>query len=126
MSMNLKSNNKANFQLSESIVQLESYIRDFWKFLPLPICYLNPLYLILDADQEMEKFSGYDTGEIIGENPAIDYNPGNNLDADFTWADNLKAFKLLGWEPETSLYEGIKKTVVWYQENREALKGIEF
>ena len=70
--------------------------------------------------------------ELIGcieekkEYPQVNYGPGNNLDANFTWADNSKARDLLGWEPETTLYEGIRKTVEWYRENRAALKDIKF
>jgi len=59
-------NNKVNSQ-DNTLQQLESYIRDFWQFLPLPICYLNPFHLFFDADQEMQKFCGYTSGEIIGE-----------------------------------------------------------
>lgn len=65
-------------------------------------------------------------GETIGEFPEIIRNPGNNLDADYTWADNSKARDLLGWNPKTDLKEGIGKTVQWYQENRKALKDIKF
>ncbi len=54
-------------QLENTIQQLESYIKDFWRFLPLPICNLSPLHLILDIDQRMQDFSGYSSGEIIGE-----------------------------------------------------------
>jgi len=39
-----------------------------------------------------------------------------------TWADINKATSLLGWKPEFSFDEGLKKTVEWYLVNREWLK----
>jgi len=36
-------------------------------------------------------------------------------------ADIKKAKRLLGWEPKTDLIEGIKKTINWYQKNKERL-----
>jgi len=41
-----------------------------------------------------------------------------------TWADIEKAEKILGWRPEISIDEGLKRTVQWYIENREWLKDI--
>ena len=54
----------------------------------------------------------------------VEIQPSNKLDVSFTWADNSKAREMLNWEPKTGLEEGIQKTVDWYQENREVLKGI--
>jgi UDP-glucuronate 4-epimerase len=42
-----------------------------------------------------------------------------------TWADITKARELLGWEPRTSLEDGMKKTVQWHVSNRDWLKDIE-
>ena len=33
------------------------------------------------------------------------------------WCDNTKAKNLLGWEPETSFDEGLKRTLAWISEN---------
>ncbi len=41
-----------------------------------------------------------------------------------TWADIGKAKRLLDWEPEVPLSEGIGKTVDWYLKNREWLRNI--
>lgn len=37
-------------------------------------------------------------------------------------ADIKKAKRLLGWSPETGLTEGLKKTIRWYQDNKERLQ----
>jgi nucleoside-diphosphate-sugar epimerase len=41
-----------------------------------------------------------------------------------TWADVDKARRLLDWEPEISLSEGLEKTVNWYVQNKEWTKDI--
>ena len=64
--------------------------------------------------------------KYTGNHAKIKNNGTNNLDAGFTWADNSKAEKMLGWKPKRDLESGIWKTVDWYRENRTVLKGIEF
>ena len=46
------------------------------------------------------------------------YKPFHKADITATWADISQAKKILGWTPEVSLEQGIKKTVDWYMENR--------
>jgi nucleoside-diphosphate-sugar epimerase len=41
-----------------------------------------------------------------------------------TWADISKAKNLLGWRPKTTLREGLKLTVAWYQTNKTWLSAI--
>lgn len=41
-----------------------------------------------------------------------------------TWADISKAKKLLDWEPQIDLHEGIRRTVEWYRENIDWLKNV--
>lgn len=53
--------------LEQDLRELELYIQDFWRFLPLPICYVNPVHNILDVDNSLVKFSGYKATELIGE-----------------------------------------------------------
>jgi len=60
-------NSKKKIKTKEEIQGLESYIRDFWQFLPLPVCYINPVNIILDVDEVFSYFSGYQPAEIIGE-----------------------------------------------------------
>jgi PAS domain S-box-containing protein len=54
-------------QLSQNLEDLENYLKDLWQFLPLPLCYLNPLFVILDANLAFGKFLGYNIEELIGE-----------------------------------------------------------
>jgi UDP-glucuronate 4-epimerase len=42
-----------------------------------------------------------------------------------SWADIAKAKRLLGWEPQVSLEQGIRKTVEWHQANRAWLDDIQ-
>jgi len=60
-------NSKKKIKTEEEVQGLESYIRDFWRFLPLPVCYINPVNIILDVDEVFSCFSNYQPTEIIGE-----------------------------------------------------------
>jgi len=64
--------------------------------------------------------------EKTGKKAIIEYFPFNKADMKETMADISKAFNLLGWQPVTEANEGIAKTVDWYFENRELMKGIEY
>jgi len=61
---------------------------------------------------------------LLGKEAKIEYKPFNKADMKETWADIEKAKKLLGWKPETSLDEGLKRTVNWYLENKNWVKDI--
>ena len=54
-------------QLIQSLEDLEGYIKDLWQFLPLPICYVNPYQIILDANSAIEKFLKLEPLEMVGE-----------------------------------------------------------
>jgi PAS domain S-box-containing protein len=54
-------------QFSEDLEALESYTRDLWQFLPLPICYINPYQVILDTNLALEDFFGWESLELVGE-----------------------------------------------------------
>lgn len=58
---------KNNNLLLEDLMQLESYVRAFWEFLPIPICYVNPAFNIIDAGKKFEQFSGFEASELIGQ-----------------------------------------------------------
>ncbi len=62
--------------------------------------------------------------EYTGKKLKIIYEDFHRADMRDTWANIEKAKKLLGWEPETSLEEGIRKTVEWFKENWEWVKDL--
>ena len=53
--------------LIEDLNELERYIEDFWRFLPTPVCYVNPLFNIIDIDRSLEEISGYKEVELVGQ-----------------------------------------------------------
>lgn len=61
---------------------------------------------------------------LIGKKAKIDYKPFHIADLLETWADISKAKRLLDWEPQVSLEEGLEKSVQWYMDNRDWLKEI--
>jgi len=56
---------------------------------------------------------------LLGRKCTIRRKESNPLDVRATWADISKARKMLGWEPNTHIEEGLRRTVDWYLENRE-------
>ena len=62
--------------------------------------------------------------ELLGKKAKIDHKPFHVADLMETWADIQKAKNLLDWEPMVSLDEGLEKSVSWYMQNRDWLKGI--
>ena len=55
---------------------------------------------------------------IIGKKASIEYHPPNQADMFTNWADVSKAKKLLGWQPQVSLEEGVRRLVDWYNSER--------
>jgi len=53
--------------LLEDLASLESYARDLFSFLPLPVCLVSAIGIILDANPSFEEISGYKLEEIIGK-----------------------------------------------------------
>ena len=64
--------------------------------------------------------------EKTNKKAIIEHFPFNKADMKETMADISKALDLLGWQPLTGLAEGICKTVDWYFENRDFMKGIDY
>jgi len=62
--------------------------------------------------------------KFTGKEVKVEYGEFHKADMRDTWADITKAKELLGWEPKTSLEEGVKKTVEWFLENWDWLKGL--
>ena len=62
--------------------------------------------------------------ERLGKKAVIDHKPFNKADMMETWADISKAKRLLGWEPEITLEEGLDRTISWYRENRDLARAL--
>ncbi|GAF76981.1 unnamed protein product [marine sediment metagenome] len=63
--------------------------------------------------------------ELLGKRAQIERRPAHPADVPATWASIDKAKKLLGWEPEIRLEQGVKLAIDWYLENREWAKKIQ-
>jgi UDP-glucuronate 4-epimerase len=55
---------------------------------------------------------------LLGKKAKIEYFPRHPADIMENWADISKARKLLNWNPQVGLDEGIKNLVDWYLEQR--------
>ena len=60
----------------------------------------------------------------LAKRALIDQKPFHIADMKTTWADIAKAKRLLDWEPQVSLQDGIQKTLGWHQANRTWLDDI--
>ncbi len=60
----------------------------------------------------------------LGKKAIIDNKPFHKADIMETWANIDKAKKLLDWQPQVSLDEGLTKTLDWYSENKSWLKDV--
>ena len=56
--------------------------------------------------------------KAIGRKAIIEQRPAEKADMSASWANVSKAGKLLGWEPQVGLKEGIAKMVEWYRAER--------
>lgn len=63
-------------------------------------------------------------GELTGRTPKIEYRPAHPADVPTTWADVSKAAGLLGWRPQVSLEEGLRRCVEWYRANRDLARSL--
>ena len=61
----------------------------------------------------------------LGKKGKVERKPFHKADMMTTWADISKAKRLLDWEPEISVEEGIQKTVEWHKANRSWLSDIQ-
>ena len=55
----------------KDLEELESYLNDLWQFFPLPTCYVNPQYIILDVNSALENFFSFSWEELVGQNIKI-------------------------------------------------------
>lgn len=56
--------------------------------------------------------------KLLERKANIEHRPLHPADVPATWADISKAKRLLDWEPETRIDEGLRRAVEWYSENR--------
>ncbi|MCL5429078.1 MAG: GDP-mannose 4,6-dehydratase [Chloroflexi bacterium] len=54
----------------------------------------------------------------IGRKAIVEQQPAEKADMMASWADVSKAGKLLGWEPQVGLKEGVARMVDWYMSER--------
>ncbi len=59
-----------------------------------------------------------------GNEATLKYKSRHPADVLDTWANIQKAKDLIGWKPEVDFNDGMKRTVHWYQENRDWAKEI--
>ena len=63
--------------------------------------------------------------KYVGKKADFKYREFHKADMKDTWADINKAKKLLDWQPQVRLEEGIKRTVEWTKDNWEWIQNIE-
>lgn len=61
---------------------------------------------------------------FIGKKAIIKYNDNFKGDVKETWACIDKSKQILQWEPKINFKNGIKKTIIWYNQNKDWLKKI--
>ncbi len=62
-----KDNHKIKRLLEKNLEDLRGYISDLRDFLPIPVCYINPVNIILDVNKSFERLFHYEETEIVGE-----------------------------------------------------------
>lgn len=62
--------------------------------------------------------------KYLGKSAKYKKFPFHKTDIKATWADISKAKQLLNWSPKISLEEGVRRTIAWYQDNREWVKKV--
>jgi GDP-L-fucose synthase len=68
---------------------------------------------IIDLAELIAKLTGFD-GKIVFTGDVSDGQPRRCL-------DTTKASQLLNWQATTSLEDGLKQTIAWYQENKQSI-----
>ncbi len=64
-------------------------------------------------------------GKELGKRPKVIYGNFLKVDLKSSWADIEKAKKLLHWEPQKSISEGLKNSILWAKSNRDFLSELE-
>jgi UDP-glucuronate 4-epimerase len=56
--------------------------------------------------------------KLIGKKAILEHQPAQKADMSASWADTGKASRILGWQPQVQLEDGLPKIVEWYMANR--------
>ena len=56
--------------------------------------------------------------KLLGKKATIENKTFHKADIKSTYANIEKAHRMLGWQPKTSLDEGLERCVKWYQDNK--------
>jgi nucleoside-diphosphate-sugar epimerase len=62
---------------------------------------------------------------LTGKNLKIVFDTGKPTGAARRCPDISKASRLIGYQPEVSMEEGLQKTIAWYREHAEILRCAE-
>ncbi|TET18244.1 MAG: PAS domain S-box protein, partial [Candidatus Cloacimonadota bacterium] len=62
----IKKENSGRMDYDNDLVELEDYINDIWRFLPVPVAYVSPLGVILDTDCRLEELLQCVKDEMVG------------------------------------------------------------
>lgn len=62
--------------------------------------------------------------QCMEKKAVIKHAPMHPSDVQATWADIHRAGELLGWRPQMTIEEGLRRTVEWYMENRAWAKDV--
>ncbi len=62
--------------------------------------------------------------QALGKEAIVENKPFHKADLMTTWADIQKARRLLDWEPEIELEEGLRKTIDWYWDSKDWIRDI--
>jgi UDP-glucuronate 4-epimerase len=68
----------------------------------------------IKINQLIEMLEGF-----VGRKAQVQHLPAHPADMLANWADVRKAKRLLGWEPQVSLTEGVSRMVAWYNAERD-------
>ena len=63
--------------------------------------------------------------QLTGQKPVIEYREAHPADVPATWANVEKARRLLGWNSEVSVEEGLRRCVEWYGENLDIAQSVD-
>ncbi len=63
-------------------------------------------------------------GKELGKKTKLVKKPMHPADIFATWANINKAKKILGWEPEYSLANGLRETIQWYTKNKKWVEKV--